>query len=319
MRLLRTTALVDVPVRVVSAVLTERALFGGDGVLAPGDELAIGGGRVRVAELGVGGLRSFRSAGRRPSGCRSAGADPAGVLVTATAAARTPLLGMVARRQLLDLLTSTVDCVGARAVGLAERRVVVGTAIVRGRCRCSRSSGPIRPPRPGRWELPGGRVEPGESDVDAVRRECREELGVDVRVGGAIGPDVALGKDSGGKLLLRMYRAELADPRAVPHPHDHAGPPLADRRPSSAASTGCRPTGCSCPCCATCHAESGCCERPLTRHPQDAAPSPARCAAAFGRDARRRRPRGCGPAPPGRRAARGCARGSGAAPRSPPR
>lgn len=33
------------------------------------------------------------------------------------------------------------------------------------------------------WEFPGGRVEPGESDEDALRREIRERLDVDVEVG----------------------------------------------------------------------------------------------------------------------------------------
>lgn len=33
------------------------------------------------------------------------------------------------------------------------------------------------------WEFPGGKVEEGEGDVDALRRECSEELGVKVRVG----------------------------------------------------------------------------------------------------------------------------------------
>jgi 8-oxo-dGTP diphosphatase len=33
------------------------------------------------------------------------------------------------------------------------------------------------------WEFPGGKVEPGESDDHALRREVREELGVDLDVG----------------------------------------------------------------------------------------------------------------------------------------
>lgn len=35
-------------------------------------------------------------------------------------------------------------------------------------------------PRPGVWSPPTGRVEPGESIVDAVVREAREELGITV-------------------------------------------------------------------------------------------------------------------------------------------
>jgi 8-oxo-dGTP diphosphatase len=33
------------------------------------------------------------------------------------------------------------------------------------------------------WEFPGGRVEPGESDRDALRRELRERLDTDIEVG----------------------------------------------------------------------------------------------------------------------------------------
>jgi 8-oxo-dGTP diphosphatase len=39
----------------------------------------------------------------------------------------------------------------------------------------------------GRWEFPGGKREPGESDEDALIREYDEEFGVTVRVGALLG------------------------------------------------------------------------------------------------------------------------------------
>lgn len=44
-----------------------------------------------------------------------------------------------------------------------------------------------RPPAAGTWSLPGGRVEPGEPDAGAVRRELREETGLAIEVGALIG------------------------------------------------------------------------------------------------------------------------------------
>jgi ADP-ribose pyrophosphatase YjhB (NUDIX family) len=42
-------------------------------------------------------------------------------------------------------------------------------------------------PSAGLWTVPGGRLEPGESDEAALRREIREETGLDVVVGPVAG------------------------------------------------------------------------------------------------------------------------------------
>lgn len=44
-----------------------------------------------------------------------------------------------------------------------------------------------KPPFDGRWSIPGGGLHYGERLEDAVRREVREETGIDIRIGGLIG------------------------------------------------------------------------------------------------------------------------------------
>ncbi|MDH6676014.1 8-oxo-dGTP diphosphatase [Rhodococcus sp. LBL1] len=96
---------------------------------------------------------------------------------------------------------------------IREREVVAAAVIRDGRLLLAQRTRPVE--LAGLWELPGGKVEPDESPADAVRRELREELGVEAVAGERIGADVPL-RDG---MVLRAYRAELVSgtPRALDH------------------------------------------------------------------------------------------------------
>ncbi|MFF0306635.1 NUDIX hydrolase [Streptosporangium sp. NPDC004379] len=65
-----------------------------------------------------------------------------------------------------------------------------------------------RPPGEGLWSVPGGRVEPGESDAEAVAREVLEETGLTVAVGRLAG-SVDRPGPGGVVYEIRDYLAEV--------------------------------------------------------------------------------------------------------------
>jgi 8-oxo-dGTP diphosphatase len=94
-------------------------------------------------------------------------------------------------------------------------REVVGAAVLeRGRVLAARRAHP--PALAGLWELPGGKVEPGESLERAAVREIQEELGCRIEVTGVLDGRTTIVDG----LVLRVVSARLAAGDPVPHEHD---------------------------------------------------------------------------------------------------
>ncbi|MDD7930862.1 NUDIX domain-containing protein [Actinomycetospora straminea] len=92
-------------------------------------------------------------------------------------------------------------------------RIVVGAALVRdGRVLAARRTRPAA--AAGRWELPGGAVEPGEDEATALARELHEELALAVVVGDRLGPEVPL---PGERVLRIRVCASAGEPTALEH------------------------------------------------------------------------------------------------------
>jgi len=65
------------------------------------------------------------------------------------------------------------------------------------------------------WEFPGGKVEPGETDEEALFRECREELDVSLAVGERLWSAVHEYADLAVELVLYAARIEDGTPRPL--------------------------------------------------------------------------------------------------------
>ncbi len=94
------------------------------------------------------------------------------------------------------------------------KRIIVVAGLVRGRDGSPDADRFLVSRRPtgthlaGWWEFPGGKIEPGEAPVAALRRELFEELTIEVEVGDvyAVGHHVYETRE----VLLLVYACELS-------------------------------------------------------------------------------------------------------------
>src|SRR3954467_6033081 len=128
---------------------------------------------------------------------------------------------LVLRRRITRAMQAHLDLYAAAAARRALEVVqVVGAAVIEGQrvLVAQRSGGPYD----GCWEFPGGKVEPGESELSALVREIGEELGVDVVpqafVGEVLLDGVVAGGDPGTS-TLRVWWARRSGGELVAREH----------------------------------------------------------------------------------------------------
>ncbi|MEZ5552364.1 MAG: (deoxy)nucleoside triphosphate pyrophosphohydrolase [Pseudomonadales bacterium] len=69
----------------------------------------------------------------------------------------------------------------------------------------------------GKWELPGGKIEPGEDPQAAIAREIREELGCGLAVLAELAPHEHQYADFAIRLIPLLCRTTDGDPKPLEH------------------------------------------------------------------------------------------------------
>jgi 8-oxo-dGTP diphosphatase len=232
---IRCASLIDAPVSVVRRVLRRSDVWV-RAATALGAHLEIAGNPAAMYD---GALVRFRSATGRRMLLRVVDRSGVPMLESAIDTGRRHVRVRVALAQTAAGTLTTVEFVVATAVPLLNLslrpllvgygemllgittlavrepvRVVAGAVVHNGKVLLARRK--LSGVGSGRWELPGGKVEPGETDEQALQRELVEELAIHTRVFRRVGGTIEV--EPGVELVC--YRAEMIT-RETPTLVDH--------------------------------------------------------------------------------------------------